>query len=208
MDIGEFLFGYQAPTFDINQAYRRVLGDNRLNSWGVTGLMYGEDAMQAALGLRGRTGSALDMLEKAARGEAPSAAESLLMRGTERARAGVQSMLAGMRGVNPLTAYRIAQQQQAQLGAQAAQEAAALRAQEMAQARAQYMQGLLGARGLESELAAKFMAMGLSADQAAAQARLALEQLAVQQQLGKQHPGFLGGLLGTAGTVATLGLLA
>jgi len=48
--------------------------------------------------------------------------------------------------------------------------------------------------------------MGLSADQAAAQARLALEQLAVQQQLGKQHPGFLGGLLGTAGTVAALAL--
>jgi len=79
------------------------------------------------------------MLQQAAAGSVPSAAQNMLGAGLQQSIQQSQAALAGQRGLSPGMAARIQAGTQSTMSSQAANQAAMLRAQEMAQAR-----GMLG----------------------------------------------------------------
>jgi len=125
------------------------------------------------------------LLQGAANGTAPSAAQATLQKGLDASNAGAASLAASARGGggNLALAGLQAGQQQAQNSAAAGQDAAILRANEMAQARSAFSQGALSAR------AQQLQAAGLDAQTAMQQAQL---ELSSRQQSAQEAMGYEG----------------
>jgi hypothetical protein len=126
--------------FQYNPTQAPTAGDIRLN-------------MSAIDPLRAQQQQAISMLQSAANGSTPSAAELQQQQAGNRAAAqqfGMASALQG--GLSPGAALRQASEGAANLQADTANNNAQLRAQEMAGARGQLVQGLAGVRGQEQDL--------------------------------------------------------
>lgn len=132
-----------------------------------------EIAQRQAQGVRRQQQEAVDMTRQAAMGEVPSVAEMQQRQGIQQALAGQLALANSAQGGAgaSLMALRGAQANQAQLGAQGAQQGAMLRAQEMAAARGQLGQQLQGFRGQDQALAQQQQQAALAGQQAALQGR-------------------------------------
>ena len=192
-------------------------------------------AQQQAQEVRGQQMTLGEQLAAQARGEGPSLAQMQLTQATDRGLAQAAGMAASQRGVNPALAARMAQQSQADIARGAGRDAAMIRAQEQMSAQQQLGAHLAGVRGqdfgaTEAERAERAAALQSQAGmrgqdigvadsdrQAQMQARIAADQMGVQQAVGmagvqgqayqnaaQQRQGVLGGLAEGAATIAML----
>lgn len=122
---------------------------------------------------RGFQTGALDLMRQAAMGQAPSAAELLLGRGTQQVQRQQLGLAQGTRGLGGAAALRAAQERGALAGQEAAGQAAVLRAQEMAGAREQLAGAATGARAQD---------LALAGQQAELQQQVALQNAAIEQR--------------------------
>lgn len=127
---------------------------------------------QQAMNQQGQNRS-LALLEAAARGQAPSAAQQQLMQGASRSQRAAMSMAASQPGMSAGQAARMATMSGERSMMDANEQAGILRAQEMAQARGQFMQGTGAARGQD---------IGIMSQQAKMQQQAAMQNAAMQQQ--------------------------
>lgn len=154
-------------------------GGAHINRSGFDKAMSGYDRGNQLLGgSRGSQVDALRLLKSAAEGKAPSAAETQLKSGLERALAGQLSAAASARGGSgaKAAAGRQAAFDAANLRARANQDAAILRAQEMENARAAYLGGTQALRS--GDLSTQQLGLGA--------AELALQPDIIQAQLAQQ----------------------
>ncbi len=176
--LGQFFGGqkqdYQAPQMNLGQ-YQQYMGQ------------YDQGG--------GATGNAMGLMQSAAQGNQPSAAQMQMQGGLEQALAQGQAQAASTRGNFGLAgAQQNAMQNAANMSQDVIYQQGVLRAQEMAQARQQYMQAALAQR------AQALQAAGLSADQAMRQAQLEAgnNQLNMQAASANQAAGgqLVGAVLG------------
>jgi hypothetical protein len=169
---------------------------------------YGTEQQQ----LRSQQLDYLSQLRGMAQGTAgPSAAEQVVQSQRERNVAQAAALAASGQGVSPALAMKQAQEQQAQAGQAAGQQAAQIRSQEQQQAIAQLGGAMAGMRGqdigwaqsqaqlrqqtslanldaqmqqrqLNDQMTQQFMNMGLSIEEARMQAGIELEKLRAEQQ--------------------------
>jgi hypothetical protein len=114
--------------------------------------------------VRGKQMSAVESLESAARGDAPSEAEELLKSGMQSVISGQRSMAAGARGQNTAGAARRAAREITRAGMGFGSQQAAMRAKEMADARGALVGALANVRGDDQGLATTEAGMRLDAD--------------------------------------------
>lgn len=181
-----------AGTGNVDSAGRHS-GIDDATKGAMHGAMAGNDApqfqdgiMRAGLGYgmqsRADQNAATAQLQAAAAGEVPSAAEIQMQQGTDQA---LRAQLAAANSAKGGTGAQLqaalgAQQQGAQMSAQAVQNASALRAQEMAGARQALSGHLAGVRGADLQTAG----LGLEFAGAAADNELGQRQLDASQALG------------------------
>ncbi len=171
------------------------MGAGQLGGWQQTGAdLAGANPIDTSQQSQFRQGQLglMGQLQQAAIGKGPSAAQDMLARAAEQNAAQARSASVSMAGVNPALAMRQSIMGQTQGNIASAREAAIIRAQEQ-----QNAMGMLGnltgqARGqdiglaqAQADLVKQYMAMGLSASEAQAQANIALQQL--QQQSYNQR---------------------
>ena len=159
--------GVQSPIYNVNRMQMQQAAQQQ-------GLGQRNPALQQAL-------------QQRALGQGPSVAQMQLQQGLQRAQQGAASQAASLQGISPAQAARLAMGSQQQMGMDANQQAAMLRAQEMQQAQGQ----MAGLEMQQADLAQRYMAMGLSADQAALQAHQQAQQFA-QQMAAQAHATNLG----------------
>lgn len=101
---------------------------------------------------RGQQSALASLLQQAAIGKGPSAAQSLLAQAQEQNANAVRSQIASQSGLSPGLAARLASQGVANANLQSARDAAILGAQEQQQARGLLAQALMGMRGQDQSL--------------------------------------------------------
>ena len=154
---------------------------------------------QAAI--RSQQESLAAMLLKQAQGRGVSVAQEQLRSGLDQTRAGAASMAVSQPGISPAMAARAAADAQSRSGAAHTRDAGVLRAQEVQSAQ-QGLGGLLSGmrqqdiglatsqaqlsleeQSMRDQLAANYMAAGMSANEANRQADLALEQMRMEREM-------------------------
>lgn len=134
-----------------------------------------------------RTDPALQhMLERQARGTAPSAAQIQMEDALRRQQAQAMGMAASDPNVAPALAQRQAMMAANQAGLQTQSQMAALRADEQARAQQALSQYLFQQQGANDQMVQFFMNQGLSRDQAQLQANMALQQMQFQAHESQQ----------------------
>jgi hypothetical protein len=169
----------------------RVQGrDVAVPTLGEAARAYATEMSPAALARATTVGQAQDtsgsgeLLEGAARGNAPSKAEALLRSGQDAAAKKAMSIAMGARGVDRSAARRAAVLNAGSEGAELANKAAALRADEMATARGQFAQHSQAAQSLKQQalnLQGQIDAARAQGDQAAVNA-LTMRQAEMYQR--------------------------
>lgn len=131
---------------EVSKKIPEYQGAVRTGAMRKAGLWDQEDAMadaaQRQLGQFKEAQGDVDLIRRAAMGAAPSQAQSVLQEGRDAALQNAMALAkSGGPGMSPAAAQFAAQQQAANIGQQAANQASRLRAQEMAQARGDLLQG-------------------------------------------------------------------
>lgn len=151
-------------------------------------------AMRAQDALAGQGGQALGMLQQAAQGAVPSAAELQGRQQLQQALANTQSMAASSRGGADAraAAQRQAMMTNAQISGQVINQAQAGRAAEMAAARGQLVAGVGQQQGLAQQQAGQFAQMAQASAGLRQQAALANQGASLQAAQAQQQ-GILAG---------------
>lgn len=151
----------------------------------VTGSVIGRQALDQgqANQSRAQQQSALGLMQGAAQGTAPSAAEALLQKGVQDSQSTALGMAATLQGTHPGLALRQGLSASQDAIAKSAADAAALRAQEMATARGQYS---------DAAGAMRTQDLGAATTQLQTNAQIAQQNAANQQQanLANQQTAF------------------
>jgi hypothetical protein len=152
--------------------------------WGNT-----DEAKRQALALYGQGDSAnarsMGMLEQAALGNAPSAAQMQMQAGMDQALRNQLAAAASNRSANPAATFRQANQAGLSASLQNNQAMGALRAQEMATARSQFASSASANQQLMQQRAQYYMTMGFNQDQATNMAKQEAARLQSEITLGQ-----------------------
>jgi hypothetical protein len=171
-----------------------------------------QDAAQKQLGLQqqqvgqaqGTTNSSLNLLQSAAQGNAPSAAQGILQQGADQAIANQMAMANAGNMSNQIVRQRAAADQGANIQQQTANQAGMLRANEMANARSAFNQG--AGQNLGTNVAAQQGTQGLLGSLVGTQGNIAVGQLNAEQgrlnQSAQSRTALIGGALNAAGSAA------
>lgn len=191
----------------LGQSAAGAYGGQQANYSGLQreGNAVGQTGASQYMGAQGAQANSLGLMQSAAEGNAPSAAELTMQKGTEDSIRAQMAMANSTRGGFGLAnAQKNAQQAGMAMEQGNAQQAGVLRAQEMATARDQYAQAALaqGAQGISQE------GMGQNAELAAAAGQLNATQGMTGAQLAAAQSGQQGMLsaaqLGQAGQLGAM----
>jgi hypothetical protein len=160
---------------------------------------------QAQVGkAQGTTDTSLNLLQTAASGSAPSAAQGILQQGMDNAIASQMAMANSGNMSNQIVRQKGAADQGANIAQNTANQAGMLRANEMANARSAFNQG--ASQNLGMGLNAQQGTQGLLGQLAATQGNIAVGKAGIEQGAANQsaaaRTGLIGGLLNAAGGVA------
>ena len=160
---------------------------------------------QAQVGrAQGTTDTSLNLLQSAAEGNAPSAAQGILQQGADQAIANQMAMANAGNMSNQIVRQRAAADQGANIQQQTANQAGMLRANEMANARAAFNQG--ASQNLGLGIGAQQGTQGLLGQLVGTQGNIAVGKAGIEQQAASQSAagrmGMLGGLLNSVGGAA------
>lgn len=180
-DLGKYGYGDSVGAYNWMQQGNNAQGRSAAQ---INGQAAGQ-MRDYGLQTRGQQNDALGLMQAAALGQAPSAAQIQLQQGRDAAMQNYASQAASVRGggANLAAAQMAAQRQSGEMMGQANQQAAQLRAQEMAQARGAY------AGAAAQQRAQDLQAQGLDFQSAQAQAQL-------EQQQHAQNDAYSMGLYG------------
>jgi hypothetical protein len=160
---------------------------------------------QAQVGLaQGTTDTSLNLLQAAAEGKAPSAAQGILQQGADQAIANQMAMANAGNMSNQIVRQRAAADQGANIQQQTANQAGMLRANEMANARSAFNQG--ASQNLGLGIGAQQGTQGLLGQLVGTQGNIAVGKAGIEQQAASQSAagrmGLIGGLLNSVGGAA------